>query len=128
MGNTTKIIIAVVLFVVAGVLFIKFQSGGETSRLADGAKETWVFVCTDCGEHFEMSREEGVAALEAAPVRENPNKPGGQQTRASLRRQVLPKLIACQKCGTEAAVRAKKCEDGAYVPMIKPDGTKGECP
>jgi len=128
-SNVIKLVIAAVLFVVAGVLIVSFLGDEESARLPDDAKlKPVVFLCMECGHHFELSYEEAKSALAAAPERKAPVESGGARARSASRRG-LPKLITCQKCGQAEAVRAKQCGEGdIYVPLYNPDGTKGECP
>lgn len=125
-NKTSKVIMAVVLFLVAGLIFIKNRPGSDVASSVNEAPRE--FVCTKCNIHFQLPAKEAMAALDAAP--EPPPLPITDAPRArAMRDSRPPKMIKCTKCGKDAAVSAQKCElHGVFFPLFNADGTRGQCP
>ena len=128
-SNTAKLLIAVLLFIVAIVIFVKFGVGRpETPALAEDAKK-FDFVCTKCGAHSQLTDEEKMAA--AAPATGIQQASGGETRRVRGGRMAerRPVTIACPKCGEKAAVQAAHCaQHDVYYPVENLDGSPGKCP
>ncbi len=125
-GNLIKVIVAIVLFAAAAVLFFKARGEPETPRLAEDAARP-SFVCTQCRHPFNLSLQEAQAAMEP-PAPADAGKPSAMHARTANRR-VKPKFVACPKCGEIAALRASRCsEHHLHYPTLFPDGSRGACP
>jgi len=127
-SNTAKLLIAVLLFIVAIVIFVKFGMGpSEKSALAEDAKKL-DFVCTKCGAHSQLTNDEMRAASPAAGAQQ----PSGDETRrvrGGRMAERRPVTIACPKCGEKAAVQAVHCaQHDVYYPVENLDGSPGKCP
>jgi transcription elongation factor Elf1 len=126
-GNAIKIVIAVALFVTAGVLFTVLRPSEEAPALAEDVNMQDM-VCAQCGHHFQMGYEELLQALKAAPPIERPpdESPSGGRTRTSGRR---PTPISCPECNEVSSFRAAFCKDhNQYYPTQLADGSRGRCP
>ncbi len=125
-GNAMKIVVAVVLFVAAGVMLVVLRSEQDAPALAEDAVMQDL-VCTDCGHQFQLSYDNLQQALKAAPPVERPT--GGSsagRTRTSGRR---PTPISCPQCNENTAFRAAFCkEHSQYYPAQLADGSRGACP
>lgn len=127
-SNTAKLLIAIALFVVAIVVFLKFWTGQpEKSALAEDAK-TIYFVCAKCGAHSQLTDEMRKATADAEA--EQPSEDDTQQQVRGRRMTAHgPTAIVCPKCGEKAAVQAAHCAShDTYYPVEEIDGTKGQCP
>ena len=120
-GSTIKVIIAVVLFVIAGVIFVHFRGGSEAAKEMQSPSD---LICTKCNHTYQMAGAEAAAAFKAAPSAPAAGGSGegeGSGTRFS-RSGPAPQMIKCPKCGETSVVHALKCEKhGEFFPAFMPD-------
>ena len=128
-SNTAKLLIAVLLLIVAIVIFVKFGMGpSEKSALAEDVKPI-DFVCAKCGAHSQLTYDEMRKATAGAGA----EQPSEDETQPRVRGRRMtahgPAAIVCSKCGEKAAVQAAQCaQHHVYYPIENLDGAPGKCP
>ena len=123
--SAVKLGIAVVCFVLAGVLWVTLRPVKEVPKVAEDAK-LLDFVCTKCGHHSQHSPEEVQAA---SPAQRAGSSDGEQRVRGGRGAGRKPTTLKCPECGEHAAVAASRCpEHGTYFPQVADDGSRGKCP
>ena len=123
--SAIKLGIAVVLLLLAGVLWVTLRPVAEKSRVADDAKKL-DFVCTKCGQHFQLAYDE---LLAATPPPKPEDSGGEQRVRGGRGASRKPAMINCPKCKEATAQAAIHCavHDTCY-PEFMEDGSRGMCP
>lgn len=123
--STLSLGIAVVCFVLAGILWVTLRPVKEVSRVAEDAK-LLDFVCTKCNHHFQLSFEEMQAASKTQGAE---SSEGEQRIRGGRGASRKPTLFKCPECGETAAVAANHCaKHDTYFPQFEEDGSRGKCP
>ena len=123
--SAIKLGIAVVLFLLAGVLWVTLRPVEEKSRVADNAMKP-DYVCTKCGQHFQLTYDEMLAA---APATNSEDSGGEQRVRGGRGASRKPAMINCPKCKEATAQAAIHCaEHDMYYPQFMEDGSRGKCP
>jgi predicted RNA-binding Zn-ribbon protein involved in translation (DUF1610 family) len=128
-SNTAKLLIAVLLLIVAIVIFVKFGTGrSETPGLAEDAKKL-DFVCAKCGAHSQLTYDEMRKASADAGAEQASEDETQQRVRGRRMKAHRPAAIACPKCGEKAAIQAAHCDQhNVYYPVENLDGAPGKCP
>lgn len=116
---------AVVLFLLAGVLWVALRPVEEKARVADDAMKP-DYVCTKCGQHFQSTPEEVRAAT---PPPKSDDSGGEQRVRGGRGASRKPVMIDCPKCKEVTALAAGHCaKHDTYYPQFMEDGSRGKCP